>query len=103
MIILITGASYTGKSVLAHIRFVCLAMTAEYIKTCLSLTVLVNDDRLPFRQRSFLLSEIILMIMGDSHQYCFSQMKTGRIRRVIWLNEINRRHNKWKMEEKQCY
>jgi len=59
------------------------------------LAVMVNDDRLPIRQRSFLLSEIMLMIMGDDHQYCFSQMKTGKMKMAVWLKEINWRHIKW--------
>ena len=58
------------------------------------LAVMVNDDRLPIRQRSFLLSEIAFMIMGNNHQYCFSQMKTGKMRMAFWLKEINGRHIK---------
>ena len=61
----------------------------------MSLTIILNDDRLPIRQRLFLLSEIMLMIMGDDHQYCFSQMKTGKMKMAVWLKEINRRHIKW--------
>ena len=61
------------------------------------LAVMVNDDRLPIRQRSFLLSEIMLMIMGDNHQYCFSQMKTGKMRMAVKLKKINRGYIKWTM------
>jgi len=48
-------------------------------KRILSLTIILKDDRLPIRLRSFLLSEIMVMIRGDNHQYCFSQMKTDKI------------------------
>ena len=33
--------------------------------------------------------------MGDDHQYCFSQMKTGKMKMAVWFKEINRRHIKW--------
>ena len=47
------------------------------------LTIILKDDRLPIRLRSFLLSEIMVMIRGDNHQYCFSQMKTDKMRMAV--------------------